>query len=186
MNCSESEKNIYVYNELTAHEREETDHHVKTCASCRRIMERVSILHNVMKSHQSHTPSMTNHAQMTHRIMDALNKVRGKRKSPWYWFAFDLNVNAVRSGMAVLSLLLVVTFIGEFSSESASVQLVKHYPRKPGEKTPLNLASFHAAFLQSKEKNVRSSMLMSECVNNCLQLESSDCEDCANKFAKPF
>lgn len=186
MKCRESEKNIYLYNELTARERADTDEHVRTCASCSLLMERVINFQNVMKSHRSHTPPMTNHAQMTRRIMDAFDNAAERRNAPRHWFAFDFNMNALRYGMAAVSFFLVALFIGQFSMGPDSLNVVKHNPRTSARRTELNLASFNTAFLKSKENDGRPLVLLWECVNKCLQPETRDCEACVNKFAKPF
>lgn len=186
MKCSEIEKNIYLYNELSAHERAETDEHVRTCAACKGIMEQAIILQNVMKSHQAHTALMTNHAQMTRRIMDALDMVAESRNAPRHWFPFAFSMNALRYAMATLSLILVSIFIGEFSIGSDTLMLAEHRPGTPGGQTELNLASFNTAFLESKETDERPFMLLSECLSKCLQVRNGDCEACINKFAKPY
>jgi hypothetical protein len=186
MKCSETERNIYLYNELTARERAETDEHVKTCASCSHLMEHVVMFQNVIKSYQSHTPPMTSDAQLRQRILDALHKDAESKKARWRWFAPDLKLNALRYGMAVLSLFLAVMFIGEYSSGSEHPNVVKEYRLIGGEKAELNLASFNAALLESKELNRQPSTLLSHCVNTCLQLQDPGCKECANKFAKPF
>ena len=186
MNCAESEKRIYLYNELTPQERYETDEHVKTCTSCSLLMQRAIIMRNSIKVHSAHTTPMANHAQMTRRIMDAVETVQRKKTPSSRFFTHSLSWNAFRVSMAVLSFLLVITFLGEYNREAQGQQFTKRYPATPGHKTELDLASFHTAFMAAKEEHNQHGTVLSECVNQCLTPSSPDCRECANKFVKPF
>jgi len=184
MNCSEAERRIYLYRELTDLEREEMQRHLKTCASCSRIMERAMEMQRMMPS-QHHDPPMMDESAMTRRIMNAVEELQKKKTSSVFpHFFADLSINPLRYAMVAVSLFLVVAFVTEYSMESQSPLLMKRYPLVPGRKTELNSASFHDSFIAAKENNKGKEISLYECLVTCLNSQGTDCADCKNKFAK--
>ncbi|MEX2231618.1 MAG: hypothetical protein WD824_05635 [Cyclobacteriaceae bacterium] len=186
MNCLEAERRINLYRELTEREREETHRHLETCASCSQIMERAIEMQRMMRSQYPDPPPMVDESTMTSRIMNAVEEIQQKRSSSVFrgLFANQFN-NPLRYAMAAVSLFLVVAFVTEYSLENKTALLEKPYRLVPGKKTELNSASFHDAFIASREKNKGITTSLYECVLNCLRLQDEDCADCKNKFSKP-
>ena len=85
--------------------------------------------------------------------------------------------------MAGISVFLVFTFISEYYETPGFKTPTKIY-RGAMSRIELNTASFHQAFLASKEKNANTAPLY-ECVVNCLQSQETVCADCGIKFSKP-
>lgn len=173
MRCSEAERRIYLYNELSVSEKNETDVHLESCSSCQQLQERVNTMRKVVAARD--VPTMSSHAQMTRRIMDAVLEMdrrrideQAERASPFFL--------RLRYAMASLSIFLVVFFATEYANLD-SRRIVKHYPVAAGQ-TQLNLASFHSAFFEAKGKQ-RMPTLISHCVMSCLL---ADCSNCPEKF----
>ena len=173
MKCSEAERRIYLYDELSVSEKNQTDVHLENCSSCQHLLERVNTMRKVVTAQD--VPPMSNHAQMTRRIMDAVLETgrrriddQAERASPFFL--------RLRYVMAALSISLIVFFAGEYASLD-SRRIVKHYPIAAGQ-TQLNLASFHSAFFEAKGKQSMPT-LISHCVTDCLH---DDCSNCPEKF----
>lgn len=178
MNCREAEKRIYLYDELSSAEREETDVHLRGCAACSRIMEAVTLTRGVSRTvAPSHV--LSDPARMTARIMNALPQKRPQAsRTSIYWSPG----NALRYGMAGVSLLLIFTFVSEYNQNISLKTPVKRYPRVG--RITLNTASFHEAFRAYKAENNNTAFLY-ECAVNCLQTQGTVCADCGIKFPKP-
>ncbi|HEX8040539.1 MAG TPA: zf-HC2 domain-containing protein, partial [Chryseosolibacter sp.] len=109
MNCREAEKRIYLYNELSPSEREETDAHLRTCSACRNIMEEVTRARNFVRTAPP-APALSDPARMTRRILDALPQSKPQRsRSLVYWSPGT----ALRYAMSGVSLFLIFTFVSE-------------------------------------------------------------------------
>ena len=185
MKCEEIEKRIYLYRELTDREREETDSHLGQCSSCSAVMEHVNAMHRIIASKRDKIQPMNNEAQMTHRIMNAVEKTGDKKINVLEILYQRISLTPLKYGMTALSLFLMMFFLGEYANDGRNLKIVKMYPGSPGKKTELNLASFHSAFLAARESNASSSKLISSCVENCLQSQVPECSECSDKFTKP-
>lgn len=185
MKCEEIEKRLFLYEELTDRERQETDRHLSQCSSCSAIMKQVNAMHRVIASQRDKIQPMNNEAQMTHRIMNAVEKTQEKRVKVWEILNQRISLTPLRYGMTALSFFLLMFFLGEYANDGRNLKIVKMHPGSPGKKTELNLASFHSAFLAARESNAPSSKLISACVENCLQSQVPECNECSDKFTKP-
>ena len=145
-------------------------------------MERVGAMHKTVMSQRANIPPLTNEAMMTRRVMDAIEGIRKKKTGTWT--LLQRPIVALRYSMAVLSVLMISFFIGEYSADR-HVKVVKMNRRVAGSHVELNLASFHGAFLSARKNNRENAGPISECVTKCLQAEKPDCQDCSDKFAKP-
>ena len=185
MKCEEIEKRLFLYKELTDRERQETDRHLSQCSSCSAIMEQVNTMHRVIASQRDKIQPMRNAAQMTHRIMDAVKNTGNKKINMWEVLHQRISLAPLRYGMTALSLFLLIFFLGEYANDGRNLRISKIHPGNPAKKTELNLASFHSAFLAARESNISSSKLISACVENCLQSQLPECNECSGKFTKP-
>src|SRR5688500_15668189 len=93
MNCSEAERRMYLYRELTDREREETQQHLKTCASCSRIMEGASELQRTIRSQYADPPPMIDESVMTRSIMNTIEELQQKKSSSVFRSLFANRVN---------------------------------------------------------------------------------------------
>lgn len=184
MKCPEAEEKIHLYRELSPVECEQVDEHLRTCTSCRQIMSRVINMQQMIAGSGREVPSMANEAQMTHRIMDALQGIQKEKTTRWEGILQRLQTSAVRYGMAALSFTLVIFFIAEYAGGENMATVTKFDPQHPGKKTELNIASFHTAFFSARENDRQTSTLISECVTGCLQSQNPECTKCLDKFAK--
>ncbi len=182
MNCRDAEKRIYLYRELSASEREETDAHVRACSACRRIMEGVTLARNIART-ASPPPALPDPARMTAEILSALPQSQQKTSSAFMPFFSWSPGNRLRYGMATISLFLIFTFVSEYNQDSSFRRPTKRY-HGAARRIELNTASFHQAFLATKEKNNNTAPLY-ECVVNCLQTQGTVCTDCGIKLSKP-
>lgn len=185
MKCTDIEKRIYFYDELTAREREETDQHLKSCESCRHTMQHVIGLKKVVASHRSHNPVMPNPSFMTHRVMRAIEENKSTSTALWDQVISFLNLSPLRYTMAALSIILVSLFVVESNDSGEILRVQQPYRIAPGPKTVLNIASFHSAFLKKKEAPAQSTTSFANCLAACLRNAEADCEQCTNKYIKP-
>ena len=117
--------------------------------------------------------------------MNAIEKTRGKKISVWEILYQRISLTPLRYGMTALSFFLLMFFLGEYANNGEHLTVAKNQPGSPGEKTELNLESFHSAFLAARESNAPSSKLISACVENCLQSQVPECNECSDKFTNP-
>lgn len=188
MKCSQFEKQIYLHDEPTSRQRQEIDAHVSTCGHCMQTLNAVRQMRKLVALHQSETPSSRNHTAMTQRIMDAVGDMQEENRSLFERMTRYLPQaqipGQVRYHMAVLSFVLMATFLIEYSNGIGQPKIVRPY-QVADPKTELNLASFHTLFLETRPKNRKASVEISDCVARCLKVSTHDCKECGDKFAKP-
>jgi hypothetical protein len=183
MNCRESEKNIYLYTELTTRERKVIDRHVRDCPACAHVFERTRSIHVILTHQRADIPQISHESVVTRRVMDAVHETRKEKPPLFATFLSRPIIQPIRYAMAALSLWLVAAFIHEYSMGGDAVTLLKQYRKVvPGRKLELNTAAFHDVFLTGREKKDRDASLLSECIVNCLHKQHADCSECA-KFA---
>lgn len=178
MKCENAEQRIFLYKELSERERDETDEHMRHCASCMQIMERASTSDQIIRRHRADTPLLQDDAAMTRRIMVAIGARQERsavRTSNRQVFAMP----AIRYVMAALSLVLAISFVIESTSSADMPEL---YPRISGDKPLLNVAAFQSAWVNSRNNRQQSAML-ARCVASCVE-SKEECEGCANIFSK--
>lgn len=182
MNCREAEKYIYLYTELDLREREEIARHVETCAPCSRLLEAVKTQRSMITAAAQVVPRLPDASRMTQSIMEVVHDRQRKKKSLFNITLQMSPVNVLRYSMAMISFLLIVTFVTEYS---AGVEIASPYKAMPAKRnTVLNSASFHAAFVENKESGESRSTIFYECILNCLQVPDGDCEGCRKQIAK--
>lgn len=182
MKCSEFERRIYLYRELTPQEREETDLHLETCQACRMVKEALNNVERITALHRNQTSARTPEARMTDRVMSA---IRNSKENNAGWLDKMLQgsiLSSARYGMAAVSLTLTVLFIIEYTNAGKASLLVNERRIITGETAELNLASFHSAFLKAKEADRQKTHPLTECLANCLEKQTEECDQCANKF----
>jgi anti-sigma factor RsiW len=180
MNCSEAEKRIYIYTELSALERSETDAHIQTCASCKEVLDRVDFVRALALS--SSAPPLQNAGAMTRDILDAVNSQPGGKTLAFPRIALPGFANSLRYAMATLSLCLLAAFFAEYSKDS-EVGREKLVNATPHEAIKLNTAEFSRALTVTKDEKSESITLY-ECVVNCLRRGDQICAVCAERFSK--
>jgi len=184
MKCTDFEKRIYLYDELTTREREQTNEHLKSCESCSHTMRHVTQLRNLVSSHRSHNPLIHDPSLMTRRIMNAIAENQNESPTLWEQVTSFLNLSPMRYAMAAFSIFLVSMFVAESTNRSEILRAQTTHRIGQGPKTVLNLASFHSAFLKTKQAPEQSSTLFANCFS-CLRHAEAGCEPCTKKFVKP-
>lgn len=178
MNCSDAERRIYLYQELTPVQRDETDRHMVSCASCQRLMAKVNDERKIL-NHILHAPHALPDAGITNRVISTVHEIQQKRTSPGP--SLKLVYAPVRYAMALISLFLVVTFVNEYKYSLKSTDPVAVYARSE-RKPKLNSASFYEALAKPKSKDKRASIY--ECIEECLRTVPVNCAACSVKFSK--
>jgi hypothetical protein len=180
MNCSEAEKRIYIYTELNALERSETDVHIRTCASCKETLDHVIFGRALARSFS--LPALDNAGAMTRRILDAVNSQPGGKTLAFPRIALPGFANSIRYGMAALSLCLVAAFFFEYSMD-AQMTSPKAVGTANSEAIKLNTASFSRALTTTKGAKSETITLY-ECVVECLRQNDEVCAICSARFSK--
>lgn len=182
MNCREAEKHIYLYGELSPREREETDRHIDTCAGCSRLLEAVKTRRHMIIAASQVPPELPDASAMTRSILEAVRVRQRKKQTVFNIILPEPSLKLLRYGMAMVSLLLVVMFVTEYS---AGTQLARPYKVMPvRQNTELNSAAFHAAFVEKKETGKNKRTLFYERVMNCLYAPDGDCAGFRKQIAK--
>jgi hypothetical protein len=178
MNCREAEERIYLYEELSPREREQTDLHIKTCAACKQISDRAKTLREMTAA--TAKPVLPDSAAMTRRIMSVVQqKVPGRAMTLGKFFQVPY-INALRYSMAALSLLLLFSFVQEYNM---GVQVSGPVRSSHNTGAVLNTTSFREALETARKKNSHTSSLY-DCITKCLQTHDAICSDCRIAFTK--
>lgn len=178
MNCKEAERRIYLYRELTSREREETEAHMASCPACRELGARVSderkMLADLMRApHVAPDP-----LRLTQRIMSRVEQTRSEKVFVIGPLNFIAVGNTLRYAMAVLSVMLIATFISDYS---ATPETTSSFTASEADKSRLNSSSF-LEILKEKNKTESSSSVY-HCVMSCLQAQDANCSECGTKFS---
>jgi hypothetical protein len=164
MNCKEIEKNIYLYDELTASEKTIVDEHTQQCAACKKLLEVVLLHQAAIHSLAHHKPQPENYSKLTSNIMQA---VSDRQKQSVFW----INSLVFKYSMAAASFALIVAF-GVEQLRANGIP----YKEFPSAKTvTLTSASFSKSLLERKEKNEVSKTSLYACV------KSGDCDNPLSK-----
>ncbi len=149
MNCSEFEKRIYLYRELSATERKITDEHVAQCELCNAIASRVLQQEEMINKARSVKPMIKNPEWLTQSIM---NSVEGKEKpvSLFNGMTSFLDHLFVRYAFSALSILLVAWFYTEQQNANPA-QPVAKVEIKQG--PILNTSAFLKTHLMNRQKS---------------------------------
>ena len=182
MNCREAESHIYLYRELSPREREETEKHVTTCAGCAQLLEAVRAQSNMIRAASQVEPEIPDASRMTRNIMESVHK-RERRNRGVFNMIFPMSsANVLRYSMAMVSLLLVVTFVTEYNTGTQIARPQKAVPVQRN--IELNSTRFHAMFIEKRETMRNTGTLFHECIMNCLYGPADNCEACRKQIAK--
>jgi hypothetical protein len=184
MNCSEAERRIYLYKELTPREQEETQRHIATCMSCKEIMDRVKSARIILRPISQTRTDMPDKGVMAARVMNAVRKMQQKKQVQSNIFPSNVFIHTLRYAMAALSLFLLVAFVNEQDMEIMTPPLQLNSSLEDGQKPELNSASFHDALIAVKEKNKNHPRSLYDCVMLCVSIGDADCKDCGIKTEK--
>lgn len=125
MSCMDFEEHIWLYDELSPEQKILLDKHLLTCADCKMIWEQAQALAATSKVWQEDVPAVEHEAQLTHKIMGAIESKRDQKNS--LLTLIDLiNTRWLRYSMASLSVLLVITFLYDRPFAEHSTETVSH------------------------------------------------------------
>jgi hypothetical protein len=168
MNCTEIEKDIYLYDELPTSERAIVDAHITQCDSCKELLAVLQIHQSVIQKVAQQKPQPENFSRLTSSIMRAIDEKETPRI-----FSKLLDRIFLRYAFAAVSLSLMVVFFAEqLSLSNASSQL---YKRMPQSKTVTLKTSGTLVNVIKKKEEGRSETSLYACVKS---------GDCGNPLSK--
>lgn len=147
MNCSEFEKRIYLYQELTIAERKITDEHVARCESCRALAWLLLQQQEIIRKAKPLKPVINDPEWLTQRIMNSVER-KEKPVSQLDGIKSFLDNLFVRYAFSAISVLLITFFYIEHQDISRS-QMVARVDIKQG--TILNTSNFLKTHLKSRQ-----------------------------------
>jgi len=162
MTCSKMEVLIYQYNELSPSELSLVDGHIKTCSSCKNLLEQVNQQQNLIRQAATVPVEVRNAAQLTHKIMSAIQPTP---KVSWWGLFANRGVWVPRLAMSVAASLLVIFFAVEFFKDNVPST---HYSKTNKGTSTLNTSRFLSTQWTRKEMTS-----MSVSIYNCLKRD--DC-----------
>ena len=109
MSCKKHEESIYLYDELTQDERTFLNHHLKGCAACAALFQRMHELQSVVKDVADRKATVRDASLLTHKIMSALPKEKAT-VSP---VVVLMNSLFTRYAFGAVSLVLIFFFVNE-------------------------------------------------------------------------
>jgi len=112
MNCSDFEKRIYLYRELTAKEKEYTDQHIAQCEWCSELATRVFQAQELITKISTQRVDAQDPRQLIRKIMNSIDRTE-RRVSPLDGITSFLDNLFVRYVFSVASLLLIILFFYE-------------------------------------------------------------------------
>lgn len=148
MNCSESEKRIYLYRELSATERRITDAHIAQCELCTALASRVVQQQEMITKARSVKPMLNNPDRLTQSIMNSVER-KEKPMSLINGMTSLLDHLFVRYAFSALSILLVALFYIE-QRKANPAQPIAKVEIKQG--PTLNTSAFLKTHLISRQK----------------------------------
>jgi predicted anti-sigma-YlaC factor YlaD len=148
MNCSEVEKRIYLYRELTVKEKEITDKHIAHCESCSALATKLFQQQEMVRKISSLRPMIKDPEWLTQRIMNAVER-KDKRTSHLDSVASFLNSLFVRYAFSVLSVALMAFFFVEQQASDQTKIVVK---AEITQGAILNTGSFLRSHLNSRQR----------------------------------
>lgn len=140
MNCSDFEKRIYLYRELTPIEKKLTDEHITQCESCSELATQVSQEQALIRKFSGKDFEVNDPQLLTIRIMNSIEKK--EQRVGWIdGIVTFLDSLFVRYAFGAASLLLVIFFL----YEQAGIDRINPAPEiakteiKPGPALDMNL-----------------------------------------------
>src|SRR6185295_13577672 len=113
MKCSETEKLIYLFDELEESDRAEVQRHIASCLACQELYQRTRIEKDILrKTLLSRPHELPNHARLTSNIMAAIQRQRTERVSVLDAVFHSLSV---KYGLLILSLFLGISFFLQYN-----------------------------------------------------------------------
>lgn len=115
MKCSDLEKSIYLFEELSASEKRNLEMHLAECAACRALAAQVKKSRSIIQEASTLIPELKNPNQITQRIMQELRTE--ERVGVWSQLTVYIDSVFVRYAFSAMSLVLVLLFVWEWRSE---------------------------------------------------------------------
>jgi hypothetical protein len=154
MKCSEFQKQIYLYPEMTMDEKSLLDKHIALCEDCNKLMERFSHTDLLIQKARSFKPEVKNPEWVTQRVMIAIEK--NKKANVLDGVIMLIDNYFVRFAVSLVSLFLVSFFIYEQQSinvhrnRERSSQLLKQGIK-------LDMKAFSVTYRKRKENKTAES-----------------------------
>ena len=147
MSCTEIEKQIVLFTELTSAEQTKVTAHLSTCKSCSALLESVTHTNNLVIKSLRVNVELVDPFRLTNDIMARIKTEESKR-----WSLFDLSFlkfefTYTKYAMTTLSFFLIISFgIEQFESSTTSEAISKSQSKK----VVLNRKTFQEELSKSK------------------------------------
>jgi hypothetical protein len=131
MNCTEFEKQIVLFTELTGDELTKLTAHLKTCKTCSGLFESVDLTNNLIGRASKVNLELEDPFRLTNDIMARIRIEESRQWSLFNLSLLTLEFKYLKYAMATLSFLLVAFFgIEQFQSPATSEGVSKNESKK--------------------------------------------------------
>jgi predicted anti-sigma-YlaC factor YlaD len=114
MSCEDFERSIYLYEELSASEKNLLNTHLQACASCAAVFEEVSNVHSLTKQIAAQELIPSNAARLTSNVMSKIVSIQRRATFTFVGRLFILT----RLAFTLVSAVLLIGFSIEFMKDS--------------------------------------------------------------------
>lgn len=147
MSCTEIEKQIVLFTELTGDEQAKVLAHLSSCKNCSEFFESVRYINNLVLKASKVNLELEDSFLLTNNIMARIETEESNRRSLFDTLFPKFEFTYVKYAMATLSFLLIVSF-GIEQMESPTVNEVAS--GNPSKKVVLNRKTFQEELSKSK------------------------------------
>jgi len=110
MSCTEIEKQIILFSELTQKEQAIVNNHVQKCEACAKFYESQVSVNNLIGKGAGIQPEPRDPSRLTHNIMAAIKVQEQRRTKIFDLDSFPVPYSFARYGMAAISVGLLILF----------------------------------------------------------------------------
>lgn len=123
MNCEACEKQMYLFSELTSAEKRAVEDHITGCPSCALQFRMLQDTAALVQRASAEPVLPSNHGQLTGKIMNRVQHPQQTSGASLIMWLLDRPM--LRYSMAVVSLVMVLEFVGEQQLSDFSEQAIK-------------------------------------------------------------
>lgn len=191
MKCSEYEKLIYLYWELSDDEKLELDTHISSCASCSASFAQIQRDRSMVDKLMKRIPDEFKNENpfLTSKVITAIQRESEKAKiSIIEQFLPVFSFRPLRYALAVASLAIVVFFLVEIDPINHTKNAVSMYKqRQVIETVQLNSSAFRERIknsIRNPEAQAASAFSFAGCLKECRDEQKNSCRECVSRYNK--
>ena len=113
MKCKKTHRQIHLFTELTDQERAEVLNHINQCKECMALAESMKFVNNIIQRSANAPIDSSNLAQMTNRIMSAIDTPEAQTLHLFEWVWRFIELRQIKWSMAVISFFLISLLVTE-------------------------------------------------------------------------